>query len=98
MLAAGGAAGATAAALPLLVLLLALLALLSGTSLSCNRRTGVCKDEFTGNTMSQHSPSGELLFMHSNMHKWDMQLPDDFDTYYQRRWQLMLPGEAPAPK
>eukprot|EP00775_Hariotina_reticulata_P005673 gene5673-5911_t len=41
--------------------------------------------------MNQHSPSGELLFMHSNMHKWDMQLPDDFDTYYQRRWQHMLP-------
>jgi hypothetical protein len=43
--------------------------------------------------MGQSNLNGELLFLHSNMHKWDMRLPGNFHMHYQRRWVRMLPGE-----
>lgn len=64
----------------------------AGTSETCNQRTHICTDEFTGNTMGQAGLDGELLFLHSNMHKWDLRLPEKFDLHYQRRWARMLPG------
>lgn len=42
--------------------------------------------------MGQSDLNGELLFLHSNMHKWDMRLPRKFHMHYQRRWVKMLPG------
>lgn len=42
--------------------------------------------------MGQADLSGELLFLHSNMHKWDMRLPQKFHMHYERRWTKMLPG------
>jgi hypothetical protein len=42
--------------------------------------------------MGQADLSGELLFLHSNMHKWDMRLPQKFHTHYERRWVKMMPG------
>jgi hypothetical protein len=64
----------------------------AGTSETCNSHTHICADEFTGNTMGQSDLNGELLFLHSNMHKWDMRLPRKFHMHYQRRWVKMLPG------
>eukprot|EP00877_Chromochloris_zofingiensis_P001671 jgi/Chrzof1/11504/UNPLg00437.t1 len=64
----------------------------TGTSMMCNPRTTLCKDEFTGNTMVQYDPSGNILFLHSNLNKWDMRLPEKFSLHYQRRWQILLPG------
>ncbi|KIZ05690.1 hypothetical protein MNEG_2267 [Monoraphidium neglectum] len=64
----------------------------TGTSMSCNSRTHLCKDEFTGNTMVQYDTRGAPLFLHSNLHKWDMRLPEKFSLHYQRRWQVLLPG------
>lgn len=52
----------------------------------------MCVDEFTGNTMGQSDLEGRLLFLHSNMHKWDLRLPEKFNMHYQRRWAKMLPG------
>lgn len=52
----------------------------------------MCADEFTGNTMGQADLEGRLLFLHSNMHKWDLRLPEKFHMHYQRRWAKMLPG------
>jgi len=66
----------------------------TGTSERCDRRTHLCVDEFTGNTMGQAALDGSLLFLHSNMHKWDMRHPEKFSLHYQRRWVEMLPGEA----
>jgi hypothetical protein len=43
--------------------------------------------------MGQAGLDGELMFLHSNMHKWDMRLPEKFSLHYQRRWMKMLPGE-----
>jgi hypothetical protein len=69
----------------------------AGTSETCDRHSHMCVDEFTGNTMGQAGLDGRLMFLHSNMHKWDARLPEDFDTHYQRRWAVMLPGAlAPA--
>lgn len=65
----------------------------AGTSETCNQRTHICADEFTGNTMGQAGLDGELMFLHSNMHKWDMRLPERFSLHYQRRWMKMLPGK-----
>lgn len=42
--------------------------------------------------MGQAALDGSLLFLHSNMHKWDMRLPEKFSLHYQRRWMKMLPG------
>ncbi|GBF93077.1 hypothetical protein Rsub_05688 [Raphidocelis subcapitata] len=64
----------------------------TGTSMTCSPRTKLCVDEFTGNTMVQHDTRGWPLFLHSNLHKWDMRLPEKFSLHYQRRWQVMLPG------
>ncbi|KAI8468938.1 MAG: mannosyltransferase putative-domain-containing protein [Monoraphidium minutum] len=64
----------------------------TGTSMSCNHRTHLCRDEFTGNTMVQYDAAGAPLFLHSNLHKWDMRLPEKFSLHYQRRWQVLLPG------
>lgn len=36
-------------------------------------------------------PAGQLLFLHSNLHKWDMRLPEKFSLHYQRRWQQLEP-------
>lgn len=67
----------------------------TGTSMRCDARTHLCVDEFTGNTMVQHSPDGKVFFLHSNLHKWDLRLPEKFSLHYQRRWQAMLvPGGA----
>lgn len=56
----------------------------------------MCADEFTGNTMGQADLDGRLLFLHSNMHKWDLRLPEKFHMHYQRRWVKMLPGARVA--
>jgi hypothetical protein len=60
--------------------------------MSCNQRTHLCTDEFTGNTMVQADLRGAPLFLHSNLHKWDMRLPEKFSLHYQRRWQVLMPG------
>jgi len=72
---------------------LLLLLLHAGTSEHCDRRSHLCVDEFTGTTMGQAALDGSLLFLHSNMHKWDMRQPEKFSLHYQRRWMKMLPGE-----
>lgn len=35
----------------------------------------------------------KLLFLHTNLSpKWNVGLPDDFDKYYTRRWEVLQPG------
>ncbi|GBF98544.1 pantothenate synthetase [Raphidocelis subcapitata] len=67
----------------------------TGTSMACSPRTHLCRDEFTGNTMVQHDSRGFALFLHANLHKWDMRLPEHFSLHYQRRWQTLMPGRVP---
>ncbi len=39
-----------------------------------------------GNTMTQHSPGGDLLFLHTNLSpKWNLQVPGDFKAYTRRQ-------------
>ena len=45
-----------------------------------------CWEEFVGNTMTQYSPDGELLFLHTNLSpKWNLQIPGDFKAYTRRQ-------------
>ena len=38
-----------------------------------------------GNTMTQYSPAGKLLFLHANLSpKWNLQVPGDFKAYTRR--------------
>ena len=48
-----------------------------------------------GNTMTQYSPEGKLLFLHANLSpKWNLQLPGDFKAYTRRFDNLLLRGPA----
>lgn len=59
---------------------------------SCSRDQRICWQEFAGNTMTQHDTDGNLMFLHTNLSpKWSLEIPADF-SYYQRRWQVMEPG------
>ncbi len=64
--------------------------------MQCSARTQLCRDEFTGNTMVQYDLQGNVLFLHANLHKWDMRLPEKFSLHYQRRWHELQPGECGA--
>lgn len=52
-----------------------------------------CPCHVTGCALLQYDVQGSPLFLHSNLHKWDMRLPEKFSLHYQRRWQVMLPGK-----
>lgn len=61
-----------------------------------------CRDLFTGNTMVQYglSENGTAptpLFLHSNIEKWSLNLPDSFDDTYTRRWRLLQPEAEDFP-
>ncbi|KAK3251859.1 hypothetical protein CYMTET_38821 [Cymbomonas tetramitiformis] len=50
---------------------------------------------YFGNTMVQHRPDRasldpqSVLFLHSNLPKWGIAIPDDF-SIYKRRWEILL--------
>jgi hypothetical protein len=53
--------------------------------LCCSPDQRLCWEEFTGNTMTQHAPSGQLLFLHTNLSpKWNLMIPGDFKSYTRR--------------
>lgn len=53
---------------------------------------GGCRPRFLGNTMTQHTPDGHLMFLHTNLSpKWSLQVPADFGQYT-RRWQVCGAG------
>ncbi|KAK9798905.1 hypothetical protein WJX73_006049 [Symbiochloris irregularis] len=63
-----------------------------GVSLKVCGRRARCRQRFHGNTMVQHAPDGEAMFLHTNfLPKWNLQLPADFESYT-RRWQVVQPG------
>eukprot|EP00198_Chlamydomonas_reinhardtii_P010664 XP_001700001.1 predicted protein [Chlamydomonas reinhardtii] len=51
-----------------------------------------CRRQFLGNTMLQHDPDGEPLFLHANYYKWKLELPQHFEADWHRRWQVVQPG------
>ncbi|CAL8466252.1 g5788 [Coccomyxa elongata] len=58
----------------------------------CSPDQSFCWEEFTGNTMTQYSPDGHLMFLHTNLSpKWNLMVPGDFEAYT-RRWQVLVPG------
>ncbi|GFR51145.1 hypothetical protein Agub_g13500 [Astrephomene gubernaculifera] len=57
----------------------------------------LCREVFTGNSMLQFDGSGAPLFLHANLEKWSLQLPDSFPDYT-RRWLVMQPGGAAFPE
>ena len=51
----------------------------------CSPDQIICWEEFVGNTMTQYSPEGELLFLHANLSpKWNLEVPGDFKAYMRR--------------
>ena len=48
---------------------------------------GPCSSRFFGNTMVQYDPAGQLVFLHCNVEKLSLKLPDSFSDY-NRRWQV----------
>ncbi len=55
-----------------------------------------CRDMFTGNTMVQYGLGGNgtapaPLFLHSNLNKWTLHQPDNFERHYTRRWRVLQP-------
>ena len=50
----------------------------------------MCRPTFLGNTMTQHSPDGSIMFLHTNLSpKWNLEIPGEF-TQYRRRWKVRL--------
>ena len=48
----------------------------------------VCRPAFLGNSMTQYSPDGNIMFLHTNLSpKWNLELPGDFSEY-RRRWKV----------
>ena len=52
---------------------------------NCSPDQNFCWEEFTGNTMTQYSPNGQLMFLHTNLSpKWNLMVPGDFEAYTRR--------------
>ncbi len=57
----------------------------SDVKCGCSPDQSFCWEEFTGNTMTQYSPTGQLLFLHTNLSpKWNLMVPGDFKAYTRR--------------
>ncbi len=53
--------------------------------LKCSPDQSFCWEEFTGNTMTQYSPNGHLMFLHTNLSpKWNLMVPGNFEAYTRR--------------
>lgn len=51
----------------------------------CSPDQNFCWEEFTGNTMTQYSPNGQLMFLHTNLSpKWNLMVPGNFEAYTRR--------------